>query len=92
MRTLLTRRSSTKAERKFAEILKRLHIPFQHRVRIGKREVDFLIGKYAIELDGHRQDINKNLMLLSKGYSPIHFNNSAIPNPTLDEWLKKIKP
>ncbi len=90
MRTLLTRRSSTKAERKFAEVLKRLHIPFRHRVKIGKREVDFVIGRYAIDIDGHKQDVNKNIMLITKGYNPIHFDNSSLPNPYLDEWLIKI--
>lgn len=37
--------NSTKAERRFAEILKRNHIPFRAKVRIKKREIDFLIGK-----------------------------------------------
>lgn len=69
------------------EILKKLHIPFRSKVRIGGREVDFLIGTYAIELDGHLQDASKNKMLISLGYNPIHFDSWEVPNPYLEEWL-----
>lgn len=90
MRTILTVRSSTKAERRFHEILKKLHIPFRSKVKIGGREVDFLIKKYAIDIDGHEQDVSKNVMLMRLGYSPVHFNNNEIPNPNLIEWLSNI--
>lgn len=90
MRTLLTRRSSTKAERKFHEILKKLKIPFQSKVKIGNREVDFIIKNYAIDIDGHEQDVLKNIMLVRHGYSPVHFNNNEIPNPRLIEWLRNL--
>lgn len=89
MRILLNKRSSTKAERRFHEVLKKLHIPFKAKVKIGGREVDFVIGKYAIDIDGHEQDINKNIMLITRGYNPIHFDNR--PNPYLDEWITKIQ-
>ena len=69
---------STKAERVFAELLKELHIPFRTKVKIGGKEVDFIIGKVAIEIDGHLQDAYKNISLFEKGYTPIHFNNQEI--------------
>ena len=81
---------STKAERRFSEILKKLHIPFQTKVKINDREIDFLIKNYAIDIDGHKQDVAKNKMLIEAGYNPIHFNNNEIPNPNLIEWLKEI--
>lgn len=86
----LTINHSTSAERKFSEILKKFHIPFQTKVKIKDREVDFLIGKYAIDIDGHKQDVAKNKMLIKEGYSPIHFENKEIPNPNLIEWLRKL--
>ncbi len=90
MRTLLNKRSSTKAERKFHELLKQLRIPFQSKVKIMGFEVDFVIKNYAIEIDGHRQSIKKNWVLRGLGYNPIHFNNNEIPNPNLIEWLKNL--
>lgn len=90
MRTLITRRSSTKAERKFNEILKSLHIPFQYKVKVEGREVDFIIKNYAIDIDGHTQDVSKNRMLVSKGYSPVHLSNNSIFSPQLVEWLKNL--
>ena len=90
MRTILKINSSTRAERRFHELLKNLRIPFTSKVKIGGREVDFVIGMYAIDIDGHEQDTNKNKMLIAHGYSPIHFNNNEIPNPNLIEWLKKL--
>ena len=80
---------STKAERKFSEYLKKLHIPFQAKVKINGREVDFLIGKYAIEIDGHGQDVVKNKMLVAEGYNPIHLNNWEVSN-ALEVWLQTI--
>lgn len=88
MRLVIKKQHSTKAERRFYEYLKELHIPFKTKVLIGGREVDFLIGKYAVEIDAHLQDGSKNQMLLSKGYTPIHFNNKEIQ--TAYEWLKNI--
>ena len=90
MRKLLTHHSSTSAERRFHEILKKYRIPFRSKVKIGDREIDFVIKEYAIDIDGHKQDVSKNKMLISKGYSPVHFNNNEIPNPKLIEWITKI--
>lgn len=87
MRTLLTTHSSTKAERRFHELLKRLRIPFRPKVIINGREVDFLIKRYAIDIDGHAQDVEKNRMLVQEGYNPIHLENKDIPSEALVEWL-----
>lgn len=69
---------STKAERRFAEELKSLHIPFRAKVKIENREVDFLIGKYAIDIDGHDQDPKKNVIMVQAGYIPVHYSNEEI--------------
>lgn len=78
MRATIKTRSSTKAERIFAEALKRNHVAYKHRVRIGTFEIDFIIGNYAIEIDGHEQDAYRNHELIQLGYIPIHYQNSAI--------------
>ena len=85
----LIKKKSTKAERKFHEILKKLHIPFETKAKINGKEIDFLIGKIVIEIDGHKQNVEKNKMLISNGYSPIHLNNWEI-NSDLENWIKKI--
>lgn len=54
------------------------------------REIDFIVKNYAIEIDGHTQDVSKNWMLRSLGYNVVHLNNNEIPNPNLIEWLKNI--
>lgn len=56
---------------------------------IGGREVDFLIGKTVIEIDGHDQDVQKNRMLIDQGFSPIHFFNHEITS-NLKDWLTKL--
>ena len=78
MRYNIDKKHSTKAERIFYEVLKELKIPFKHRWIIGGREIDFVIGNYAIEIDGHEQDVEKNNQLIKLGYTPIHFHNSEI--------------
>lgn len=84
----LTKNHSTKAERRFAELCKRLHIPFKTKVRIKGKEVDFVIKRYAIEVDGHKQESGKNFVLLNAGYTPVHFSNWQIKD--LEQWLIKI--
>jgi len=81
---------STKSERRFMEVLKKNHIPFRTKVRIQGREVDFLIGRYAIDIDGHDQDPVKNEHLVRAGYVPIHFSNKEIFT-LKDKLLTKIK-
>lgn len=70
----------TKSERKFIRYLNESHIPFKSKIKIKNREVDFIIGKYAIDIDGHSQDGSKNEMLVKEGYIPIHINNSELKN------------
>lgn len=72
------------------EMLKRNHIPFQTKVIVGNREVDFIVGSYAIDLDAHPQNIDKNIMLIREGYIPIHYNNWDVVSPLIEEWFKKI--
>lgn len=74
----LKKRHSTKNERRFMETLKKNHIPFKYKVKVGGREIDFIIGNYAIEIDGHLQDGSKNEMLARNGFVPIHINNNEI--------------
>ena len=83
----LQKNNSTKAERRFAEFFKEMRIPFKSKVRVNGREIDFICGKYAIDIDGHQQDVNKNSMLVSLGYIPLHFNNNEI-NDSLRDWVK----
>ena len=87
--TKLTKGHSTKAERRFVELLKKNRIPFRAKIRIAGKETDFIIGRYVIEIDGHLQDVEKNRAIIEKGYSPIHLDNANI-GPHLEEWLRKI--
>jgi very-short-patch-repair endonuclease len=76
--TILSKRSSTKAERIFSEILKKNHIPFKHRQVIHGHEIDFIVGIYAIEIDGHEQSASRNGWIIAKGFVPVHYNNKAL--------------
>lgn len=78
MRVIIQKRSSTKPERIFYEILKKNHIHFKYHVLVDDREIDFIVGNYAIEIDGHEQSSQRNAWLLSKGYQLIHYRNSAL--------------
>jgi very-short-patch-repair endonuclease len=77
----LRRNNSTKTERKIAEILKKNHIKFKAKWKVNGREVDFLIGRVIIEVDG---DIHKNInrdkeqSLLNSGYIPLHISTEQI--------------
>ncbi len=88
----IIKKQSTKAERIFYEVLKEQHIPFKHRWLIGGMEVDFVIGQYAIEIDGHLQDGHKNERLRDLDYTPIHFNNKEIlcNKEIINIWLEQI--
>jgi len=74
----ISKSTSTKPERIFIEILKANHIPFEHRKKIDGKEIDFIIGYYAIEIDGHRQNAQRNDWLFSNGFVPIHYTNGAL--------------
>ena len=85
----IQKRNSTKSERKVAEILKKNHIPFKTKWRIKNREVDFLIGKVILEIDGkiHRHiDTEREKMLFDAGYIPIHISIKEIYE---DEAIEK---
>ena len=82
--------NSTKAERRFMELCKSLHIPFRTKVVLKGHEIDFIIGRYAIEIDGHPHKALKNNLFWSEGYFPIHLYNWEI-NENLVQWLKQIK-
>ncbi len=70
-------------------MLKVERIPFKAKVMIQGREIDFLIGKYAIEIDSHRQDVEKNKMLVREGFIPIHFDSWSV-GPYLRSWIKNL--
>lgn len=76
----ILKRNSTKAERILYEILKKNHIPFKHRERIKGKEIDFIVDKYAIEIDGHKQSSNRNQWLFEEGLIPLHYSNNALYN------------
>ena len=67
-----------KPERILARLLNENRIPFKTKIKIGKYEVDFLIGKLAVELDGHEQSVEKNHYIANQGYIPWHFTNKEI--------------
>ena len=87
----LSKKHSTKAERRFMEVLKEGHIPFKAKVIVNGREVDFLIGRYAIGIDGHNQDTDKNVSLVRAEYIPIHFSNEEIKNYNKKLLINKLK-
>ena len=89
MRRIL-KKHSTIQERIFYEVLKELKIPFKHRWLISGREVDFLIGKHVIEINGHEQDGEKNHFLAELGYIPIHLNNSEITKENIIKLIKNL--
>lgn len=81
-------RLSNKAERRIGEILKKNRIKFRVRERVGKYEVDFIIGKIALEIDGsvHKQtNSNKDIYLFSQGLVPIHISGKF--NKTIEKEI-----
>ena len=91
MRYTIEKKHSTKGERRVYEVLKELKIPFKHRWMIGKREVDFLIGRYTLDIDGHKQDGSRNQKLVEAGYIPIHLTNEEVKDTKkLRELIKQL--
>lgn len=94
MRPFFDKKHYTKPERIFGEILKRNRIKFQAKVKVEGREVDFLLGKIAVEIGNHSQDTAKNALLLESGYHLLHLTNKEIYGDPLKveahllEWLK----
>lgn len=89
MRRNIYKHSSTKAERVFAELLKRNRIPYQYKIKVEGREVDFIIGKLAIEINGHPERLEKNKILLESGYIPVNIPNAEVL-ATRNELIHKI--
>lgn len=90
MRYNIDKKHSTKTERIVYEVLKEMKIPFKHRWIIGGREVDFVIDKICIEIDGHEQDGEKNHILANLGYTPIHLHNSEVTRENIIKLLNKL--
>ena len=78
-----------KPERILARLLNENRIPFKTKIKVGKYEVDFLIGKLVIELDGHEQSGDRNHYLANLGYTPWHFTNKEVYE-NRDNIVKKI--
>lgn len=94
MRINIIKKHSTKSERIFSEILKKHKIKFRFREKINGREIDFIIGKYAIEIDGHNQSSGRNKFLFDSGFIPLHYANRALLNErhkVENHILNKIK-
>lgn len=74
---LLRVKSGTKSERRISEIFKKHKVKFKYRQRIGKYEVDFVIGRVALDVDGSAHsniDQERDTFLFSRGYVPLHVN------------------
>ena len=91
MRHNILKTHSTKPERIVYEVLKELKIAFKHRWIIQGREIDFVIGKHCIEIDGHEQDIVKNNELAKLGYTPIHIHNSEVSREHIINLISKLQ-
>lgn len=74
------------------ELLKQLHIPFRHRWLVDGREVDFIVGKYAIEINGHEQDEEKTHFLANRGYIPVQLDSNLLlaDLDKIKTWLRII--
>ena len=59
-------------------LLQENRIPFRFRVIVLGKEVDFLIGKTIIEVNGHEQDSERNNLFVKNGYIPVHFSNEEV--------------
>lgn len=89
----LQKHNSKKAERIILELLKRNHLPFRTKWIIAGHEVDFLVKKTIIEIDGaihlHLKS-QRDILFTRLGYKPIHFSvNEIKKNISLTE--KKLK-
>ena len=91
MRLNVLSKHSTKSERRVYEVLKKLKLPFRHRWLVQGREIDFIVGKLAIEIDGHEQDEEKNNLLVSLGYTPVHLHNSEVTEEHITKLIQTYK-
>jgi very-short-patch-repair endonuclease len=85
---IFTKKHFTRAERRFGRMLDEMRIPFKAKQIIHGHEIDFLIGRNVIEIDGHIQNTTKNKVLMENGYNVYHFQNSEVSQAR--EWLKKL--
>ncbi len=85
---MIDKKHFTKYERRFARQLQELRIKFKAKQIIHGYEVDFLIGRNVIEIDGHIQSTKKNKVLMENGYNVYHFQNDEVRNAR--EWLKSL--
>lgn len=90
MRYNIDTKHSTKPERIVYEVLKEMKVPFRHRWIISGREIDFVIGNYALEINGHEQDTDKNELLVKEGYIPIHVHNSEVNRENIKKLINKL--
>ena len=95
MRKILDKKHFTKPERIFWEILKRNQLSFETKVKIEGREIDFLIGKVAVEIGNHSQDVEKNSRILENGFhllfitnAELYSNPKAVEFSLLTNWIK----
>lgn len=89
----LVKTNSTKGERRIGEILKRNRIKFTAKARVCGREIDFLIGRLAVEVDGsvHKQtDAAKDTMLFANGYVPIHISTKNLKAESVEKQLLEL--
>jgi len=91
MRHNIRVKNSTKAERIVYEVLKEMRVPFKHRWLVDKMEIDFIIGKYTLEINGHKQNTDKNARLVRLGYIPIHKHNSEVTKESIKLLINKLK-
>jgi very-short-patch-repair endonuclease len=90
----LKKQNSTKTERKLAEIFKTNQIKFKARWIVQGYEVDFLIGKVIIEVDGnvHKHvDRKREQSLLDAGYIPFHVSVKEVYESDGKDIIRLIK-
>lgn len=85
--------NSTKGERRIAELLKKHRIKFVAKAKIKGFEVDFLIGKTIIEVDGKvhlKSNVGRDTLLFKEGYIPLHISTYNRHNLTVEKDLLNI--
>jgi very-short-patch-repair endonuclease len=97
---MLTKRNSTKVERKIANALIENAIPFRYKVLIKGRETDFIIAdKIILEVDGivHRElqkqvkDASKVSLLAGEGYRIFLRVSADEVRKNINQIIKTIK-
>jgi very-short-patch-repair endonuclease len=89
----LKKDNSTKGERRIGELLKKNRIKFKSKWKIGKYEVDFMVGKMIIEIDGSvhkRTNTQRDIYFTSQGYIPIHIITSRQKTEAVEKDLLRM--